>query len=50
MPETKPRYRVTDKRDYIEFPDGTRVESGKLIPAKQEIEEWLIDVGWVTEE
>jgi hypothetical protein len=49
MPK-EPRYRVTDKRDYIEFPDGTRVEAGNLIPKDVEVEKWLVDKGWVVEE
>jgi len=46
----EPRYRVTDKRDYIEFPDGTRVEAGNLIPKDVEVEGWLVEAGWVVEE
>ena len=46
----EPRYRVTDKRDYIEFPDGTKVQAGNLIPKGVDVEDWLVDVGWVVEE
>ena len=43
-----PRYRVTDKRAYIDF-NGTIVEAGKLVPKDIEVEDWLVDVGWVEE-
>lgn len=49
MVEKKTRYRVTDKREYINF-DGTIVEAGDLVPKEVEVEEWLVDAGWVKEE
>lgn len=44
------RYRVTDKREYIVFADGTKVKAGNLIPKKVQVEAWLVDAGWVEEE
>lgn len=49
MTKKQPRYRVTDKRDYVNF-GGTTVEAGHLVPKDVEVEAWLVDVGWVKEE
>ena len=48
MVDKKPRYRVTDVRAYIMFGD-VRVDSGKLVPETCEVEDWLVDRGWVEE-
>jgi len=42
------RYRVTDVRAYINF-DGVVVASGNLVPKEIEVEEWLVEAGWVEE-
>lgn len=47
---TEPRYRVTEKRAYIVFPDGTQVKAGHLVPKDTEVEDWLIEAGWVEED
>lgn len=49
MTDKKPRYRVTDKREYVVF-GGTIVKAGNLVPKDIEVEAWLIDAGWVEEE
>ena len=43
------RYRVTDKRAYIKFGD-VRVDAGNLVPTDVDVEDWLVDSGWVVEE
>lgn len=43
----KKRYRVVG-RDYVVF-DDVKVPIGKLIPETVEVEEWLLDRGWVEE-
>ncbi len=45
----QPRYRVTDKRAYIKFGD-VQVDAGDLVPVGVEVEDWLVDSGWVVEE
>ena len=45
----QPSYRVTDKRAYIKFGD-VQVDAGDLVPAGVEVEDWLVDSGWVVEE
>ena len=44
-----PRYRVTDKRAYIKF-GNIQVDAGNLVPIDVEVEDWLVDSGWVVEE
>ena len=50
MADKKPRYRVTEVREYIKLSDDTVIEAGKLIPKDVEVEDWLVDIGWVKEE
>ena len=45
----QPRYRVTDKRAYVKFGD-VQVDAGNLVPVGVDVEDWLVDVGWVVEE
>ncbi len=42
------RYRVVG-RDYVKFADGTKVRKGNLVPKDIEVEDWLVDAGWVEE-
>ena len=46
----EPRYRVTEVREYLKLSDDTVVKAGSLIPKGVEVEDWLIDLGWVKEE
>jgi hypothetical protein len=50
MSKKPTRYRVAEMREYLRFPDGTLVEKGKLIPKDVEVEDWLVDLGWVVED
>ena len=42
------RYRVVGK-DYVVFDGGIKVKLGKLVPKDVEVEDWLVDHGWVEE-